>query len=109
MASNVVVSGKRDYRKALKEKVDRRGTQTMGIIVLYVVTSIFDMFVQPNSQFWMTLSLAVLTTAILLSVSRVVYTVFLRGITKGLLANLPLVFLVVAWVFKAVALSYTVR
>ncbi|WP_447408160.1 hypothetical protein ACDP95_06145 [Weissella confusa] len=109
MASNVVVSGKGDYRKTLKEKVDRRGTQTMGIIVLYVVTSIFDMFVQPNSQFWMTLSLAVLTTAILLSVSRVVYTVLLRGLTKGLLANLPLVFLVVAWVFKAVALSYTVR
>ncbi|TGE72870.1 hypothetical protein C6P11_05300 [Weissella confusa] len=81
----------------------------MGIIVLYVVTSIFDMFVQPNSQFWMMLSLAVLTTAILLSVSRVVYTVLLRGLTKGLLANLPLVFLVVAWVFKAVALSYTVR
>ena len=109
MASNVVVSGKGDYRKTLKEKVDRRGTQTMGIIVLYVVTSIFDMFVQPNSQFWITLSLAVLTTAILLSVSRVVYTVLLRGLTKGLLANLPLVFLVVAWVFKAVALSYTVR
>lgn len=109
MASNVAVSGKGDYRKTLKEKVDRRGTQTMGIIVLYVVTSIFDMFVQPNSQFWMTLSLAVLTTAILLSVSRVVYTVLLRGLTKGLLANLPLVFLVVAWVFKAVALSYTVR
>ncbi|WP_373891235.1 hypothetical protein ACAW68_05720 [Weissella confusa] len=109
MASNVVVPGKGDYRKTLKEKVDRRGTQTMGIIVLYVVTSIFDMFVQPNSQFWMTLSLAVLTTAILLSVSRVVYTVLLRGLTKGLLANLPLVFLVVAWVFKAVALSYTVR
>lgn len=42
MASNVVVSGKGDYRKTLKEKVDRRGTQTMGIIVLYVVTSIFD-------------------------------------------------------------------
>lgn len=109
MASNVFVSGKGDYRKTLKEKVDRRGTQTMGIIVLYVVTSIFDMFVQPNSQFWMTLSLAVLTKAILLSVSRVVYTVLLRGLTKGLLANLPLVFLVVAWVFKAVALSYTVR
>lgn len=109
MASNVFVSGKGDYRKTLKEKVDRRGTQTMGIIVLYVVTSIFDMFVQPNSQFWMTLSLAVLTKAILLSVSRVVYTVLLRGLTKGLLANLPLVFLVVAGVFKAVALSYTVR
>ena len=109
MASNVFVSGKGDYRKTLKEKVDRRGTQTMGIIVLYVVTSIFDMFVQPNSQFWMTLSLAVLTKAILLSVSRVVYTVLLRGLTEGLLANLPLVFLVVAWVFKAVALSYTVR
>ncbi|MCW0928107.1 MULTISPECIES: hypothetical protein [Weissella] len=44
----------------------------MGIILLYVVTSIFDMFVQPDSQFWMTLSLAVLTTAILVSVSRVV-------------------------------------
>ncbi|MED4273359.1 hypothetical protein [Weissella confusa] len=109
MALNMAVSDKREYRKTLKGKIDRRGTQTMGIILLYVVTSIFDMFVQPNSQFWMTLSLAVLTTAILFSVSRVVYTLFLRGIAKGLLGNLPLIFLIVAWVFKAVALSYTIR
>ncbi|MCS9993292.1 hypothetical protein EFL69_09435 [Weissella confusa] len=109
MALYMAVSSKREYRKTLREKINRRGTQTMGVIILYVVTSIFDMFVQPNSQFWMTLSLAVLTTAILFSVSRVVYTVFLRGIVKGLLGNLPLIFLIVAWVFKAVALSYTIQ
>ena len=109
MALNMAVSSKREYRKTLREKINRRGTQTMGVIILYVVTSIFDMFVQPNSQFWMTLSLAVLTTAILFSVSRVVYTAYLRGIVKGLLGTLPLIFLIVAWVFKAVALSYTIR
>lgn len=103
------VSDQKTYRKTLRKRINQRGQNIMVMIGLYFVTSVFDMCIQPNSRLWITLSLAVLTTAILASIARLVYTIFLRGIAKGLLANIPLVFLAIAWIFKAVALSYTIH
>lgn len=103
------VSDQKTYRKTLRKRINQRGQNIMVMIGLYFVTSVFDMFIQPNSRLWITLSLAVLTTAILASIARLVYTIFLRGIAKGLLVNIPLVFLAIAWIFKAVALSYTIH